>query len=118
MQPKQQKTKKVPSERTRNNRNPQKEVKETTLHPEVDAKTRVNTEIAALALRSASGVVKSPSNKKLSSKQKRRKEQMMEKADAFNNKIEKKADRYQKSQENIKKRAVSYRLSYLQALIY
>lgn len=73
-----------------------------------DGKARVNAQVAALALRSAaqSGVSKgSNKGKKLTSKQKKRRDQMMEKGSAFTEKLSQKALETELSQKNVKQRA-------------
>lgn len=104
MKPKQ--IKKGPSERTRNLRHGPVMEKQSTTDQEADGKSRVNAQVAALALRSAtqSGVAK-PRGKNLTSKQKKRREQMMEKGSAFTEKLSQKAIEYEQSQKNVKQRA-------------
>ena len=103
MRPKHNTKKKEPSERTRNLRNGVIQ-RESAVDAEADGKARVNAQIAAIAQRTSGGISKSKP-KKLTTKQRKRREQMMEKASAFSEKIEKKTDEYNKSQENIKERA-------------
>lgn len=127
MKPKQ--TKREPSERTRNLRHgPVQERLATTTTTaandhEVDGRTRVNEQVASLALRSAAaskgaaagaggGISKSASStgrgKKLTSKQRKRREQMMERGSAFTEKIERKASETEASQRNVKARALEW----------
>lgn len=75
---------------------------------EGDGKARVNAQVAALALRSATqaGVAKGGNKgKKLTTKQKKRREQMMEKGSAFTEKLSQKALETEMSQKNVKQRA-------------
>lgn len=96
--------KKEPSERTRNFRNGPVLERQTAAEPEVDGKERIRAQVAAVTLRSA-GVTKSIKNKKLTSKQRKRREQMLEKGSMFNEKLSKKALDTELSQRNVKQRA-------------
>lgn len=104
MKPKQ--VKKGPSERTRNLRHGPLLDKESAADPQTDGKSRVNAQVAALALRtaSASGISK-PKVKTLSSKQRKRREQMLIKGSTFSEKLSKKAMDTELSQKNVKQRA-------------
>lgn len=106
MKQKAKNARKEPSERTRNLRHGQPDSKTKIIgnNESTDGKSRVNAQIAALAQRS-SGVSKMTKQKTMSSKQRRRRDQMLEKAFAFNDKIEKKSTEYLRSQESIKERA-------------
>lgn len=107
MKPKQ--TRKEPSERTRNLRHGAATEKQAAVDADADGKTRVNAQVAALALRSAagSGIAKAKS-KKLTSKQRKRREQMIEKGSAFTDKLVKKAVETDMSQKNVKQRALDW----------
>lgn len=106
MKPKQ--VKKEPSERTRNLRHGRVPERQTPLDTETDGRTRVNAEIASIALRTAAASGVHKQQKPLTSKQRRRRQEMMEKGSAFTEKIEKKAADTEKSQGNVKARAVEW----------
>lgn len=79
--------------------------RQTAVDADADGKARVNAQIAALTQRSASSVTKSTKQKHLTAKQRKRREEMIQKGSAFSEKIEKKAIDTAKSQENVKTRA-------------
>lgn len=107
MKPKQ--VKKEPSERTRNLRHGPAMEKQAAVEAEADGKTRVNAQVAALALRSAAGSgISKGKSKKLTSKQRKRREQMIEKGSAFTDKLVKKAVETDMSQKNVKQRALDW----------
>lgn len=101
------KAKKESSERKRNYRNGPLPERETAAEPEVDGKSRIRAELAAVTLRAASngGIAKASKSKKLTSKQRKRREQMMEKGSMFTEKLSKKALDTEMSQKNVKQRA-------------
>ncbi|CCG84794.1 protein of unknown function [Taphrina deformans PYCC 5710] len=110
MKPKQ--GRKEPSERTRNLRHGTVPTRESVGEGSADGKTRVNEQVASLALRSApaAGVSKdrAGAGKRLTTKQRRRRDQMMERASAFTEKIEQKAIETDRSQKNVKSRAMEW----------
>ncbi|ORY76047.1 hypothetical protein BCR37DRAFT_395358 [Protomyces lactucae-debilis] len=105
------KTRKEPSERTRNLRHgATSNVAGEAATTEESAKSRVTKAVSDLALRTAAatgqqkaGIAKRQG--KLTSKQQRRKHQQREKGIAFEAKVDVKADAYKRSQESIKQRA-------------